>query len=143
MEVGGAVISICGFAIQLADSARKLHDFWQSVDDAPSTIQSIADDLKVLETTLRQISADGNSSTVPQDALLSCQKKIDALTTEVTRLGPGFSSKSRRKREWTSVKVAWGSKDLERSLEALLDSAKSTLVVVQNSLAASRQKDLR
>ena len=140
MEVAGVVVSTCGFAIQLADSARKLHDFWQSVVDAPSHLKSIVDDLKLLENILRQISDSGNSSAVLQDALLSCQKRIDALIADVICLEPAFTSNNPRTRKWTSVKAAWGSKGLERS-QAFLDSAKSTLVLGQNLLADSRQRN--
>ncbi len=50
-----SVIAVVSFAIQLAESTKKLYDFWKSVDDAPDSVREIVADLKLLSTTLTEI----------------------------------------------------------------------------------------
>jgi len=58
MEVlagASSVIAVVSLAIQLADSTKKLYDFWRSVDEATASIQRITADLKLLSTVMAEI----------------------------------------------------------------------------------------
>jgi hypothetical protein len=46
---------VVSLAIQLAESTKKLYDFWKSVDEAPSSIQRIVADLKLVSNVLAEI----------------------------------------------------------------------------------------
>lgn len=48
-------IAVASIAIQLADSMKKLVDFWESVQDAPNNIRSVLDDLRLLSRVLKDI----------------------------------------------------------------------------------------
>jgi len=83
MEVlagASSVIAVVSLAIQLADSTKKLYDFWRSVDEAPVSIQRIAADLKLLSTVMAEIALHeqkyGTEGSVT-DVLASCKYLID------------------------------------------------------------------
>lgn len=61
--IGIAVISL---AFQLSDQVIKLHDFWQSVTNAPEDINAILEDLKLLSTILTEIAFTGHQSQAQQ-----------------------------------------------------------------------------
>lgn len=54
---GASIIAVVSLAVQLAENAKKLYDFWQSVGEAPASIRTIATELKVLSTVLADIAA--------------------------------------------------------------------------------------
>lgn len=50
-----SVIGVVSLAVQLTESAKRLYDFWQSVQGAPENIKAISHDLKLLSTVLTKI----------------------------------------------------------------------------------------
>lgn len=75
LGAAASVIAVASIAIQLADSARKLYEFWQAIDEAPASIRAMSTDLKLLTTVLTEISLHeqryGRNGTVT-DVLDSC-----------------------------------------------------------------------
>jgi hypothetical protein len=70
-----SVIAVVSFTVQLVETAKKLYDFWSSVDEAPDFVHEIVADLKLLSTTLAEIALHeqkhGNNGSVT-DILESC-----------------------------------------------------------------------
>jgi hypothetical protein len=70
-----SVIAVVSLAIQLAESTKKLYDFWKLVDEAPDSIQRIVADLKLVSNVLAEIAQHeqryGQDSSVV-DVLVCC-----------------------------------------------------------------------
>src|SRR4051812_6583045 len=50
-----SIVAVVSFTVQLAESAKKLYDFWNSVDEAPDFVHEIVVDLKLFSTILAEI----------------------------------------------------------------------------------------
>ena len=78
-------IAVVSFTLQLAESATKLYNFWKSVDEAPEFVHEIVEDLKLLSTTLAEITLHeqkhGNNGSVT-DILESCMSQSSVETHE-------------------------------------------------------------
>jgi hypothetical protein len=48
LSSGASILAVVSLAIQLADSVKKIYEFWESVQDAPETIRQITSDLRLL-----------------------------------------------------------------------------------------------
>jgi hypothetical protein len=53
-----SVIAVVSLAIQLAENAKKLYEFWHSIDEAPQSIREIAAELKLLSNVLSNIAVN-------------------------------------------------------------------------------------
>ena len=124
---GFAVFSV---AVQLAESFKKLCDFWKSMKDAPEDLRAISIDLKSLSNVLIQ-TANETQHVEPDptliDALNCCCFKINTILNEIQ---PGFSSKKSRVRQWTAFKAVLKHGELMR-LQLALDRFKATLLLVK------------
>ncbi|KAL9036589.1 MAG: hypothetical protein Q9214_006064, partial [Letrouitia sp. 1 TL-2023] len=97
-------LAVASIAIQLADSVKKLHDFWNSIKDAPETVRVITNDLKLLSSVLADIASEaqhGELDVVLEDVLSACTTSVDALNIIVNDLEPGFAS-SNILRKWAA-----------------------------------------
>ena len=125
---GFAVFSI---AVELAESFKKLCDFWKSMKDAPEDIRAISVDLKALSNVLIQ-TANETQHVEPDATLIAalngCCVKINAILNEIE---PGFSSKKSRVRQWTALKAVLKHGELMK-LQLALDRFKATLLLVQH-----------
>ena len=127
---GIAVVSI---AIQLADSIKKLYEFWTSVQDAPEDIRAIVKELRLLSAVLDGIKLNeqryGPDPTTTI-VLESCTDKVTALVGLVDDLEPGFASTSRRHRKWSAFKMTLRSEKIKK-LRVSLEETKATLILAQ------------
>ena len=91
-------IAVASIAIQLADSIKKLYEFWESVQDAPNDIRAVVKELRLLSAVLEGIQSNerryGPDPTTTS-VLESCADKVTALLGLVDDLEPGFASTSR------------------------------------------------
>ena len=71
---GLAVVSV---AVQLAESFKKLSDFWKSIKEAPDDIREISVELEVLSSVLIQIAFD--TQHVEPDATLLVLANSEAI----------------------------------------------------------------
>lgn len=148
LSSAASVIAVGSLAVQLADTAKQLCDFWSSIKDAPENIRAIMTDLELLSSVLAEaaLEAQRTSPDASLTAVLhSCNGKLKSLTMLTDDLEPGFSSKSSRIRKWTAFKFVLKSEKLRRFQE-VLESLKSTLVLAQQNrhrqlIAFSREMD--
>ena len=129
---GIAVISV---AVQLAESFKKLCDFWESMKGAPEDIRAISVDLEILSNVLIQIAHE--TQHVEPDATLiaalnGCYVKVKLLNTILNGIEPGFSSKKSHVRQWTAIKAVLKHGELVK-FQVSLDRLKATLLVVQQN----------
>lgn len=55
MECAASGIAVASITIQLADSIKKLIEFWDSVQNAPNNIRTVLQDLELLTSVLEDI----------------------------------------------------------------------------------------
>lgn len=123
---GFAVVSV---ALQLADGIKKLHDFWNSITEAPEDIKENLDELRLLSDILIQMARDGQRHTPDRtfaDVLSVCYAKVKGLTSLLEEFEPGFASRSSYIRRWTAVKAIMKQEKLKK-FEERLARLKSTL----------------
>lgn len=77
-----SVIGVVSLAIQLADSVKKLLNFWDSVQNAPDNVKAMAKGLRVLSVVLDNIETHqklhGEDQTTTE-LLDSCRDHVTAL----------------------------------------------------------------
>lgn len=139
LDVAGGVFATVSIALQLADTALKLHHFWRSLKDSPSQIREFASDLLVLQRVLFEIHEEEKLLPGPSDALptheplLQCERYLGELQTLADKLKVDIS-KGRVQRTWKSIKVIFQKEHLDQ-FRANLESMKSTLILARQSLA--------
>ncbi|CAL8585139.1 hypothetical protein XPA_010719 [Xanthoria parietina] len=125
---GLAVVSV---TLQLVDGINKLHDFWNSITEAPEDIKDNLDDLRLLSSVLTQ-TAHHQQRNPPdrtlEDVLNVCHAKAQGIIILLEEIEPGFASRSSYVRRWTAVKATMKQGKLKK-LEARLARLKSTLLL--------------
>lgn len=137
MEVAGGVVGIASLAIQLADSIRKLRDFWSSVKDAPSDVQANITCLGLFCDVLEVIASD--PSGIENDVLLEktlslCREYVGQLDTILQETRRGFASGKRSVRTWAAIRVVLNG-DKIKKFHSILNMLKETLMLVQQNQA--------
>ncbi|KAL8783376.1 MAG: hypothetical protein Q9213_004695, partial [Squamulea squamosa] len=126
-------IAIASIAIQLADSVKKLHEFWSSVKEASEDIRAISLDLETLATVLTCIAFESQRArpdVILAAALEHCSLQVKQLTMILNAAEPGFASASTRVRYWTALKTVMKQRQVKKFQRAL-DRAKVNLLLVQ------------
>ena len=136
MEVLSAAASgmtVVTVAVQLAESFKKLCDFWNSMKDAPEDIRAISVDLEILSNVLIRIAHEAQHvgpDTTLIAALNGCSVKVKTLNKILNEIEPGFSSTKSRVRQWTAFKAVVKRGELSK-FQMALDRVKATLLLVQ------------
>lgn len=123
---GFAVVSV---TLQLAEGIKKLHDFWNSITEAPEDIKENLSELRTLSNVLTQIAYHQQRDTPDPtfaDVLNVCYAKVNRLVTLLEEIEPGFASRSSYIRRWTAVKAIMKQEKLKK-FEDRLARLKSTL----------------
>ena len=138
--LGGAasVIGVASLAIEVCKGLNKIHDFWQSVKEAPDHIARISTETNLLITWLtvignnyqRQGFDDRNPNHVAAtDTLKLCLAMVQDMNDEVDDL-EGRLSTSLMSRRWASVKFVFR-KEKRETLMDQIERMKSLLIIVQ------------
>ena len=133
MDATASAFAVVSLAVQLAESVKKLCDFWTSIREAPKDIREISADLRLVSNVLTQVAYEtqhAEPDTVLVDALKACSEKIKTLSSLLNEIEPGFASTSSRVRKWTAFKAVLKHAQLKKFQEAL-EKLKSTLVLAQ------------
>ena len=132
--VSGA-FAVVSLALQLADSVKKLNDFWDSVRDAPKDIQATNSDLKILQSILSSIAHDAQH-TEPDDiltnALQSCKTEVATLVSILDVIQPGFASSRLHTQKLTAIKAVLMGAKLKK-FQDIVERLKSSLLLVQQT----------
>lgn len=73
-----SAIAIVSIPLQLAETCTKLHNFWNSIQDAPQDVTFITNDLTILSMMLKDIPASNIDPSPAVDATLkSCRNKLN------------------------------------------------------------------
>lgn len=132
-----SIIAVASIAIQLADSIKKLCDFWEAIKDAPDEITTLVQELKLLDLVLKKIhineekyGADPTTTAV----LTRCAEKVNALVAAMDGFQPGFASKKWQVRTWNSFKITCQSKKFQ-NFRLSLGEMKMTLVLARQDIS--------
>ena len=130
----GSVIAVVSVAIQLAETIKKIYDFWSSVQDAPQDIRDIVKELQIILDVIKEIENDEwisklESHSIIQTAAESCLDKVQSLYDFVGRFGSQGASSGRVRRTWSSIKVVL-QKDKIENFKRSIEATKSTLTMV-------------
>ena len=135
LSAAASVFAVSSLAIQLADSIRKLHEFWQSISEAPEDIRCVTTDLKLLSSVLVEIAIEGQQvdpdTTLPA-VLHECVTEVASLHAIIDGIEPGLGSSSLAKRKWAAFKGVMKMEKLKKFQQAL-ERLKSTLILVQQN----------
>lgn len=135
LSAAASSIAVVSLAVQLADSVKKLCNFWESIKEAPSDIKEISTDLELLSGVLTDIACEAQH-VGPNATLLAsldaCSFKVKRLVTLLNEIEPGFASTSSRVRKWTAFKAVLKSGKLTKLQEAL-ERLNGTLLLVQQN----------
>ena len=133
LSTAASGIAVVSIAVQLADSVKKLCDFWTSVKEAPEDIQAISTANELLSNDLILIADEAQHvelDTTLIATLNACWVKVKLLTSLLGDIEPGFASKSPRIRRWTAFRAVLKHGQLTK-FQAALESLKGTLLLVQ------------
>ncbi|KAL8919734.1 MAG: hypothetical protein Q9208_006600 [Pyrenodesmia sp. 3 TL-2023] len=129
LSIAASGLAVVSVTIQLADGIKKLHDYWNSITEAPEDIKDNLLELKVLSSLLTQIAHDKQRHKPDPtfaDILSGCCAKVNRLATLLGEIEPGFASKSSRIRRWTAVKAVLKQEKLKKFQDGL-ERLKNTL----------------
>ena len=128
-------MAVASLAFQLANSVRKLCEFWTSIQEAPEDIRETAMELDLLSRVLAQIACELQSVRPDEtlsSALGNCSVQITRLTALLDEIEPGFISGDLRVRKWTALKAVLKTGQF-RKFQNGLERLKSTLLLAQQN----------
>ena len=141
MEALGAAASVIGvtsLAIQVCEELKKIHDFWQSVKEAPDDIAHISTEINLFMTWLTVMANNyqrqgfdhkSPNHVAATDTLKLCLAAVhdmnDGVKDLVSRISTGLLF-----RRWASVKFVFRKEKKEKLLQQI-ERMKSLLIIVQ------------
>jgi hypothetical protein len=126
LGIAGSVVSFVGLVGQVAQGVNYLYSFFNSMQDAPSDIKSLAAELKLLGTILDEVNRDVADSAALRAALQLCKDIITELEGLVQKSNL-TSKQSRVKRLWSQMSTAFRNEEFRKYIERL-ERAKITLL---------------
>jgi len=126
LGVAGNVVSFVRLAGQVAQGVSYLYNFFNRMQDAPSDIRSLAEELKTLGDILEEIGQDGIDSKALTAALQRCQDVIGDLEDLIQKSNL-TTEQSKARKLWSQMSTAFRSEKFRKYTEQL-ERAKSTLL---------------
>jgi len=127
-------IAVTQFAGQIVQNIRNIHDFWQSIRDAPKDLSDSLEELELLGDTLLELhnNIDRHAGhqlpgTSAMRCMQYCRKVANDLEAIIVDLHEGLDGKKSR-RHWVAIKAALR-KQVLQDFQQRLDRAKSTLTL--------------
>ncbi|TGO65640.1 hypothetical protein BELL_1002g00010 [Botrytis elliptica] len=135
-----SVLSVLGFAIQLADGIKKACALWESLQEAPHEVQMICKDLRAISNILDDIKIEENQfvhhSNSITEALGLCSEVLESLNHLSQKIVFPKTDTTLLIKRWRAMKGVIKIEKLQ-GLQSRLNSAKLTLVLArQNSSQA-------
>ena len=138
--LGGAagVIGVASLAIEVCKELRKIHDFWQSVREAPDHIAHISTEISLFMSWLAVIANNyqrqeydhrNPNHIAATDTLRLCLATVHDMNDGLKDLKSHFSTSSFSQR-WASIKFVFR-RDKREKLMQQIERMKSLLIIVQ------------
>lgn len=136
VSAAASMVAFVSIAIQLADSTKKLCEFWDSFKEAPSSIQALIDDLNLVSVVLREFGTDATVG-IPDETCLKALRRCEAIVADLNALMedlvPGFASSRLHRRLYSALRAV-GRKEKILFFRTSLTEMKSTLTLIQQRL---------
>jgi len=127
-------IAVAQLASQIVQNIRNIHDFWQSIRDAPKDLSEALEELELLGDTLVELHKNLDRHAGRQlpgapaiRCMQHCRRVADDLEAIVVDLHKGPDDKKSRRR-WAAIKAALRKRALQ-DFQQRLDRAKSMLTL--------------
>lgn len=127
LGVAAGVISIAGFAGQLAQSSAFLYNFFKDLKNAPEYVRSLSNELQVITSILITIEKSFNIQDRDlEHALKYCEQTINGLSDIIRTVEPVPNLKKQQKL-WKQFNAALKGSELAKRL-GTLERAKTMLI---------------
>ncbi|KAK4956230.1 hypothetical protein LTR10_005751 [Elasticomyces elasticus] len=118
--VAAGAVGIASFAIQLADSIKKLQSFAAKVKNARVELDEILVNLEISLQWLDSIKNAANPAAGIDPTLMTaceqlCRRAVDRIRETADELDTSMQTKKCR----TAIKLAWGTEEMDRLLQKL------------------------
>jgi hypothetical protein len=121
-----ALSPLVGLAGQVAQGVNYLYNFFNSMQDAPSDIRSLVEELGNLDNVLDEVNQDGLDSASLRAALQRCKDLIAELEGLVQKSNL-TSEQSKARKVWSQMRMPFRSEKFRKYTERL-ERAKTTLL---------------
>ena len=132
LSAAASVIAVTSLAFKLAESTKKLFEFWDSIQNAPEEVNDIKSDLESLRNVLEQIGHEAQHQPpdhLIESALRLCTRKVNTIKSLTGDIESGFTSSKMCTRKWSALRAVWSRKKLEK-VQSSLERLKATLILV-------------
>ena len=132
LSAAASVIAVTSLALHLAESTKKLFEFWDSIQNAPDEVNDIKLELESLRNVLEQIGHEAQHqppNRLVEPVLRLCSRKINTVRSLTTDIESGFTSSKICTRKWSALRAVWSRKKLEK-VQSSLERLKATLILV-------------
>lgn len=128
-EIFGAVASGAGLAslaMQLLESAHKLHSLYDSCKNAPDTIQELSFELETMSLSLRHLERHRVEDSIESELLARCMSVCQTKTARITALVSRMDSRVQSFCGLGKLYAAFKEPEMDRMLDGL-ERAKSAI----------------
>ncbi|TGO11747.1 hypothetical protein BTUL_0103g00440 [Botrytis tulipae] len=141
-----SVLSVLGFAIQLADGIKKACALWESLQEAPHEVQMICKDLRAISNVLDDIQLEENQFMHHSDSIIEalelCSEVLESLNHLSQKIVFPNTDTTLLIKRWRAVKGVVKIEKLQ-GLQSRLNSAKLTLLLARQNSSQSGPPRLR
>ncbi|KAF7945640.1 uncharacterized protein EAE97_004678 [Botrytis byssoidea] len=138
LSSASAAFAVISLAVQLAESVKKLVEFWQAVEDAPGDICDLFDDLEFFSAALiqnqKKFAQHSPYDLIAKRILTKCQKRIEQLSSKLSPTMAAFTSSSSRKRKWAALKITLKNEEIRKMRASVGESLVAVQMIKQDAI---------
>ncbi|TGO37875.1 hypothetical protein BHYA_0087g00340 [Botrytis hyacinthi] len=138
LSSASAAFAVISLAVQLAESVKKLMEFWKAIEDAPGDICDLFDDLELLSAALiqnqRKFAQHSPYDLIARRILTKCQKRVEHLSSKLSPTMSAFTSFSSRKRKWAALKIILKNEEIKKLRASVGESLVAVQMIKQDAI---------
>ncbi|KAM0157904.1 hypothetical protein ACHAQE_002159 [Botrytis cinerea] len=138
LSSASAAFAVISLAVQLAESVKKLVEFWKAVEDAPGDICDLFNDLELLSAALiqnrRKFAQQSPYDLIARRILAKCQKRVEQLSSKLSPTMSAFASFSSRKRKWAALKITLKNEEIRKMRASVGESLVAVQMIKQDAI---------
>ncbi|KAK5138134.1 hypothetical protein LTR08_004829 [Meristemomyces frigidus] len=139
LGIFSAAVGVASFALDLAESIKKLKDFCTRVADAPKSLHETITEMEVLGDMLGYLdpTLDSLPSSIEAQKLKRCIELCRIGLERITAVTKELDRKMTKKRRWISVRYAFKKADMQEMAQKL-EQGKTSLILAQQMCIQAR-----
>ncbi|KAF7861665.1 uncharacterized protein EAF02_010619 [Botrytis sinoallii] len=138
LSSASAAFAVISLAVQLAESVKKLVEFWQAVEDAPGDICDLFNDLELLSAALiqnqKKFAQHSPYDPIAKRILIKCQKRVEQLSSKLSPTMGAFTSFSSCKRKWAALKITLKNEEIRKMRASVGESLVAVQMIKQDAI---------